>query len=104
MRGGSSLMLESLTAESFTQRLGERFRVHARPEMAIDVELIEANVLGASNASRRAPFSILFRGPLSPVWPQRTYRLDHDAMGSFDLFLVPVGPDATGMVYQAIFT
>ena len=34
--------------------------------------------------------------------PQRT--LEHDAMGSFDLFLVPLGPRDGGMMYEAVFT
>jgi hypothetical protein len=100
-------MLESLTAEMFTGRIGERFRLRADSETAIQVELIDAKVLGSSaaaDASRRKPFAILFRGPLTPVWPQRIYRVEHDGMGSFDLFLVPVGPRNGGMEYEAIFT
>jgi hypothetical protein len=100
-------MLESLTAEMFAGRIGERFRLRADADTAMQVELIDAKVLGSSAAadpSRRKPFAILFRGPLTPVWPQRIYRVEHDGMGSFDLFLVPVGPRNGGMEYQAIFT
>jgi hypothetical protein len=53
---------------------------------------------------RRAPFSIVFRGPATPILPQRIYRLEHPAIGSFDLFLVPIGPDERGLRYEAIFT
>jgi hypothetical protein len=35
---------------------------------------------------------------------QRIYRIEHHAMGTFELFLVAIGPDGTGMLYQAIFT
>jgi hypothetical protein len=38
------------------------------------------------------------------VWAQRIYRVEHDAMGPCDLFLVPIGPRDGGMQYQAIFT
>ena len=36
--------------------------------------------------------------------PQRIYQVEHDAMGAYEIFLVPVGKDATGVLYEAIFT
>jgi hypothetical protein len=100
-------MLDTLTAEMFAGRIGERFRLRANADATMDVELINATVLGSASAAdpaRRKPFSLLFRGPLTPVWQQRIYRVEHDGMGSFDLFLVPVGPKNGGMEYEAIFT
>jgi hypothetical protein len=99
-------MLESFTAEMFAGRIGQQFRLRASADTVMQVELIEAKVLGSSAAdsSLRKPFSILFRGPMTPVWPQRIYRVEHDAMESFDLFVVPVGPKNGGMEYEAIFT
>jgi hypothetical protein len=38
------------------------------------------------------------------VWPQRIYRVEHEALDPLDLFLVPIGPRDGGMQYQAIFT
>jgi hypothetical protein len=100
-------MLDTLTAEMFAGRIGERFRFRANADAAMDVELINATVLGSPSAvdpGRRKPFSILFRGPLTPVWQQRIYRVEHDGMGSFELFIVPVGPKNGGMEYEAVFT
>ena len=100
-------MLESMTAEKFAGQIGQQFRLRADADTAIQVELIDAKVLGsaaASDPSRRKPFAILFRGPMAPVWPQRIYRVEHDGMGTFDLFIVPVGPKNGGMEYEAIFT
>ncbi len=34
---------------------------------------------------------------------QGTFDLEHDQIGSFALFLVPIGPDAEGMRYEAVF-
>jgi len=97
-------MLESLTADVFSARIGDRFRLHVTPDHAIEVELIEATVLGSRPGKGRTPFSILFRGPMTPVLPQRIYPMDHDAMGRLDIFLVPIGPRDGGMAYEAIFT
>jgi hypothetical protein len=97
-------MLESLTLDTFAPRIGERFHISAGEGSTIDTTLIEATPLGVSARGGRQPFSIIFLGPPSPVWAQRIYRVEHDALGSCDLFLVPIGPRDGGMQYQAIFT
>ncbi len=97
-------MLDTLRLEDFAPRIGERFRLSADTAHSLDVTLIEANGLGAGSQARRAPFSVMFLGPPRPVWAQRIYRVEHDAMGSFDLFLVPLGPRDGGMMYEAVFT
>jgi len=78
--------------------------MRVRPDATLELELIEANPLGARPGRGRAPFSILFRGPLAPVMPQQIYALAHEAMGSFEVFIVPVGPGHGGLLYEAIFT
>ena len=86
--------------------MGERFRICPSPDSAVDAELVEARPLGggAQVANRRAPFSLLFRATIKAPMPQRIYRVEHDAMGAYEIFLVPVGKDATGVLYEAIFT
>lgn len=58
----------------------------------------------AGDSGLRAPFSLLFHGPVSPVWPQRTYEVSHPDLGTFELFLVPLGPEGEAMRYEAVFT
>jgi hypothetical protein len=96
--------LVSVTLETFAPRVGERFRISAGEGTTIDAALIEAAPLGASARGGRQPFSLIFLGPAAPVWPQRIYRVDHRALGSLDLFLVPIGPRDGGMQYEAIFS
>jgi hypothetical protein len=98
-------MLDRLTVADFKGRTGETFRI-ADPKGAIDVVLAEATDLSlraAPPGSRRAPFSLIFRGPPKPVLPQRTYALENETMGRLEIFLVPIGPDAEGMRYEAVF-
>jgi hypothetical protein len=93
--------LASLTAEDFRAHLGTRFAV---PAGSFECELIEVNDLGAAGAGRlRAPFSLVFRGPLDQYLQQGVQRLEHIALGPLDLFLVPIGPDKAGMRYEAVF-
>jgi len=100
-------VLESLTHESFRPHVGTGFRVEYAPGTSATLTLAEVTVLGGgggAGASRRQPFSLLFRGPRAPVLPQRIYRLDHERMGALDLFIVSLGPHGDGLRYEAIFT
>jgi hypothetical protein len=102
-------MIETFTAGIFTPHLGTTFRIHLAEVQGLGVELItvtpqESQPLASPAAhGRRVPFSLLFRGPRTPILPQRIYSLAHAQLGTFDLFLVPIGPDAHGMRYEAVF-
>lgn len=98
-------MLETFTVDTFAARFGERFAV-ATEAGAVDVELVEAAELdprrrGASNT--RVPFSVVFLGPPDPLLPQGTYRFDHQGLGGFEIFIVPIGRDEDGVRYEAVF-
>ncbi len=59
----------------------------------------------ANKPEMQRPFSLIFLGPVSQQFlGQSTYRLQHEQMGSFDLFIVPIGPEAGRMRYEAILT
>ena len=98
--------LETLTIETFQPRIGETFRIRPQPGADVPAELIEARALGGGRrAGGRAPFSLSFRTTGgAAVMPQRIYEVAHEEVGPYDIFLVPVGPDGKGMVYEAIFT
>lgn len=99
-------MVARLTEAQFVPHLGEKFRLVLDPESALEVELVEVAAIDSGQPStpgRPDPFSIVFRGPAHPVLTQGTYRIEHDRMGSFDLFLVPVAPDSDRPRYQAVF-
>jgi hypothetical protein len=51
-------------------------------------------------------FSVNFTGQANPYLPQGTYRFEHNGETAFDLFIVPLGPDAAGTVmrYEAAFS
>ena len=54
---------------------------------------------------RREPFSLMFVGPPDPVLPQAIYRMTAPEAGEtpLEIFIVPLGPEDGGIVYQAIF-
>lgn len=72
---------------------------------SMDLALAEATrqVVRPFPGMMREPFSLIFRSSSQIVLPQRMYVLKHPAMGSVDIFLVPVGRDPRGIVYQAVY-
>jgi hypothetical protein len=102
------LELDKVTSATFAEHVGSRFRVFHGTEALLELELFKVADLrspwqGETPAGKRAPFSLLFRGQKAPWLVQHVYRLEHDRLGSLELFLVPVGPDESGMRYEAIF-
>jgi uncharacterized protein DUF6916 len=99
-------MIEDFEASTFSGLCGEPFRVLYDDDSIVDLELASVtpgSVTPNDAGQRREPFSIVFRGPLEPLLPQRSYPFEHDELGSFELFIVPIGPDEAGMQYQAVF-
>ena len=101
--------MKSLDITSFTGRVGEDFRITLDGATRMEVRLITVTpapdgwATPAPIAGRR-PFSVVFRAPPGMPLPQRIYRLEHDELGTLDMFLVPIGPDADGMCYEAVFS
>ena len=100
-------MLDKLKSTDFTPYLNQKFRIQPESVDPIEVELVEVTELGSESPdsegnARRRPFSIVFRGPVGIVLPQRIYQIVHKEMGTLGLFLVPIGPDQAGMRYEAV--
>ena len=96
-------MLESLTSSDFLERVGEEFRVAAGNDAVVLVLSEVTDLSRLESPSRRRSFSLIFRGPLRPLLDQRIWCLEHAALGRLEIFLVPIGPDASGMRYEAVF-
>lgn len=95
--------LAPLTLAHFAPLQGQRFDLRAEGETAMPVALVEAHPLTAHPGAARAPFSLVFEGPAEPLLPQATYGLVHPALGSLDIFLVPVARSPAGIRYEAVF-
>jgi hypothetical protein len=93
-----ALEIQSAVAATFASHINTRFRLVEKPGTELDL----AEVSDGST-SQHINFSLVFRGPHQPVLPQRIYPLEHDVLGRFDLFLVPIQRDAQGLQYQAVF-
>ncbi len=97
-------MLDQLTATHFVPLLNQLFIIQVEGAEPIALELVEVTGLGREVAGTERPFSLLFLGPVSRWYlPQQIYRLEHEHIGVLELFLVPLGPQAGRMRYEAIF-
>lgn len=85
--------------EAFAASVGDRFSIEADGAV-LTAELVEAEPLGGVPGR---PFTLLFRVADDRPLPQRIYPLEHDCLGRFELFLVPVGADRDGTRYEAVF-
>jgi hypothetical protein len=100
---------ERLTEENFSRYLYSRFRIYTSPLTAINLDLIDvkhwdsASTKQPANAARLDSFSILFRGPRNIALESKIYRITHDQMGTFDLFISPVNDRKKQRLYQAVF-
>lgn len=94
-------MVENLKLENFSQHLNSKFAVKRETERPVELELVEATDLGST--PRLEQFSIIFRGPHNPKLEQAIYSLEHQEIGAFDLFIVPIKRGEDGIYYEAIF-
>jgi Domain of unknown function (DUF6916) len=53
--------------------------------------------------ARKDPFTLLFGGA-SHLLPQRTYRITSTSLSdAIEIFIVPIGQDRQGFIYEAVF-
>lgn len=96
-----STPLENLTANIFREHLHSKFRVQGE-KSAMALELVD--VVENNTSPRMELFSLYFRGPFSPRLAQQIHSLDHDSLGTVEIFLTPVEADQeNGTVYESVF-
>ena len=84
------------TFETWSRCCGDTFEV-AGPSGPV------AMVLTTVDKSGPRGFRLHFHAPRESLLPQAMYHFRHTDLGSFDIFIVPLGPDDVGMRYEAVF-
>jgi hypothetical protein len=101
------IMSVSLTEEEFSKHIKTKFRIKADTQQPVELLLEEVKSYGNNGGSGSQPgmerFSVFFSGPNDCYLPQKVYSMEHDRMGPFDIFLVPIGRDDQGYNYEAVF-
>jgi hypothetical protein len=101
-------ILGGLTYETAVKLVGRTYRVNVDAGRSIELTVTRV-VRAAEHGARpkelkRDSFSIFFRGPSDVMLPQRMYDLNADRDSLPHLFIVPVGREANGYEYEAVFT
>src|SRR4051795_10411549 len=91
-----------LSAEDFEPCDGEIFRL-ATGGQAFELKLVEVRRLGQALRQGGA-FALMFLSPPGPILRQATYPIEHPALGTMELFIVPLGPKDGANRYEAVFT
>lgn len=90
-----------LNAKVFSENINTRFTVPLDDSNVVELELIEVKEYDFSPGQEA--FSIILRGPHSPVLHQAIRRIEHEKLGDCDLFLVPIAQRQEGILYEAAF-
>jgi hypothetical protein len=99
-------MLDTFTVDTFRPRIGEEFRFVVDGRYYMPARLADVTTWGGERGRQRArvPFTLLFRAAPGMHIPQDTYPVLNENMQPFELFLVPIEPDAQGPRYEAVFS
>lgn len=95
-------MLERMRREDFEPHLNTTFRLLRGEAEPLELELIEITG-GDDRYEHSYSFSLFFRGGPHFFLRQHTFTLEHPALGTLYLFLVPVSREPDGFRYEAVF-
>jgi hypothetical protein len=90
-----------LEQAEFAKHLHTKFRIRINESESVEAELADVSDLRLSERQER--FAVVFRTSNETFLGQGTRDVEHDQMGEFTLFLVPVGRDEEGIEYEACF-
>ena len=94
-------MRDNIGCEEFSSAVNTPFKLNRDGAGPWELELVTFQDLGSSE--KQEQFSVVFRGPGEPILRQGIYDAEHESIGSFALFLVPIKRDEQGVYYEAIF-
>jgi hypothetical protein len=66
------------------------------------LELVKAEALQGSGREEGA-FRLELRGPFEPILPQAIHSLGSEGGAAREIFIVPIGREAEGTRYEAVF-
>ncbi|HEX8179656.1 MAG TPA: hypothetical protein VF525_08965 [Pyrinomonadaceae bacterium] len=92
-----------MTKAMFAPHLHTTFVIKTEDAQTVPVELVELHDHAtAHKAAAHECFALTFRAPAHRTLKQNTYRIEHRALGQFDLFVAPMRSAHHGQVYEAI--
>ncbi len=97
-------MLDQLDISDFSPWLEQPMTIRFTPEASLSAHLIEVRPVESYTPLDRKPFAVVFRTEQKThYFEQAICVLEHPAKGDLPIFFVPIGHDAQGVRYEAIF-
>ena len=96
-------MSAPLTEKEFSKHVNTKFRVVIDEPVELELTEVKGYLSKEHEEAGMERFSAFFRGPSNCYLRQQIYSLEHEQMGVFELFLVPVSQDQEGFRYEAVF-
>lgn len=93
--------MRQLSWDEFAKAEGSTYGVDLDGGVSVELTLEKVAELPSSGRAAGA-FRLEFRGPFEPVLPQAIYQF-RDGEEGFEIFIVPVGREAMGTLYEAVF-
>jgi len=106
----SLAMLEQFTIDTFAPLEGQTFTLHVEGVPPVAMQLRSVTEIPVSGwrpgeaAEHRTPFSLVFLCASQYVLQQGIFRFEHEAIGTFELFMVPISRTAEGVSYEVVFS
>jgi len=94
-----------LNREDFASVAHQEFDVYVG-EATVTMTLVSIEPIKTPDNQMREAFSLIFRSANAVVLPQKIYQMRNRSLGDAEkvgVFIVPVGRDREGLLYQAIF-
>ena len=100
-------MLDKLTAQDFQPHVKSPFQVRLNDNESTHLyltQVVERRAELAAPGAGRLTFTLIFHANhRGGHLPQQIWQFDHEVLAQMELFIVPIGPDANGMQYEAVF-
>jgi len=94
----------TLTEENFSKHLHTNFYIPVNGQrLALELAEVKSYLSGPAEQKGLERFSIYFDGPAEEILPQQTYSVDHEQLGTFQIFLVPIAQLEKRIRYEAVF-
>jgi hypothetical protein len=95
--------LDYYTKATFQSYINSDFRFYANRKTWLRLVLVEDFPTREALTTPDECFRLLFSAPAETSLQQGTYDVDHAALGTFALFIVPGKPDNGKRHYEAVF-
>jgi uncharacterized protein DUF6916 len=93
--------ISTFHSSTFSGQLNTGFTVQAGNGMPMTLQLVE--VVEKQTPANVELFTLHFQGPAAHLLPQQIHTLQHEKLGTFEIFLTAVEGNQHNITYEAVF-